>query len=419
MALIFVNRFFFPDHSATSQILSDLTFHLAAAGHEVHVITSTQIYDAPDAALPRCESIKGVNVHRVASTRFGRAALPGRALDYLSFYRSARSRLDEIARAGDTVVAKTDPPLLSIMLAPTARRRGARLVNWLQDIYPETAAVLGVPLIRGSIAAFLAALRDRTLREAQATVVPGELMARRVEALGVTPAQVHVIANWCDDETIRPLAQTNNSLRKAWHLAGKFVVGYSGNLGRAHDFETVLAAAERLRKEPRIVFLTIGGGRRFEDLVRSVKDRGLEGTFHFRPYQEENVLPLSLNVPDVHWLSLIPQLEGLIVPSKFYGIAAAGKPIIIIGDKNGEIARLVQQHHCGMVIAPGDAEALADALRLLSNAPEAVSEMGSRARTMLDAHFTRQKALARWSGLLDKLAQSRSTKTADPAQRAL
>ena len=154
MALIFVNRFFFPDHSATSQILSDLTFHLAAAGHEVHVITSTQIYDAPDAALPRCESIKGVNVHRVASTRFGRAALPGRALDYLSFYRSARSRLDEIARAGDTVVAKTDPPLLSIMLAPTARRRGARLVNWLQDIYPETAAVLGVPLIRGSVAAF-------------------------------------------------------------------------------------------------------------------------------------------------------------------------------------------------------------------------------------------------------------------------
>jgi len=154
MALIFVNRFFFPDHSATSQILSDLTFHLAAAGHEVHVITSTQIYDAPDAALPRCESIKGVNVHRVASTRFGRAALPGRALDYLSFYRSARSRLDEIARAGDTVVAKTDPPLLSIMLAPTARRRGARLVNRLQDIYPEIAAVLGVPLIRGSVAAF-------------------------------------------------------------------------------------------------------------------------------------------------------------------------------------------------------------------------------------------------------------------------
>jgi colanic acid biosynthesis glycosyl transferase WcaI len=203
---------------------------------------------------------------------------------------------------------KTDPPLLSIMLAPAARRRGARPVTGLQDIYPETAAVLGVPLIRGPVAAFLAALRNRTLREAQATVVPGELMARRVEALGVAPARVQVIANWCDDETIRPLAQPNNPLREVWQLAGKFVVGYSGNLGRAHDFETVLAAAERLREEPRIVFLMIGGGKRFEDLGRSVKDRGLERSFHFRPYQNESMLPFSLNVPDVHWLSLIPQL---------------------------------------------------------------------------------------------------------------
>ena len=96
----------------------------------------------------------------------------------------------------------------------------------------------------------------------------------------------------------------NNPLREAWQLAGKFVVGYSGNLGRVHDFETVLAAAEQLHKEPRIVFLMIGGGKRFEDLVRSVEDRGLEGTFRFRPYQEASVLPFALNVPDVHWLSL-------------------------------------------------------------------------------------------------------------------
>jgi colanic acid biosynthesis glycosyl transferase WcaI len=411
MALIFVNRFFFPDHSATSQILSDLTFHLVAAGHEVHVITSTQIYNDPDAALPGCENIKGVNVHRVASTRFGRAALPGRALDYLSFYRSARSCLEEIARGGDTVVVKTDPPLLSIMLAPAARRRGARLVTGLQDIYPETAAVLGVPLIRGPVAAFLAALRNRTLREAQATVVPGELMARRVEALGVAPARVQVIANWCDDETIRPLAQPNNPLREVWQLAGKFVVGYSGNLGRAHDFETVLAAAERLREEPRIVFLMIGGGKRFEDLGRSVKDRGLERSFHFRPYQNESMLPFSLNVPDVHWLSLIPQLEGLIVPSKFYGIAAAGKPIVMIGDGEGEIARLVRRYRCGIVIAPGDAVMLADTLRCWANGPRIASEMGARARQMLDAQFNRRRALDQWTRLIDRVDPARSHDT--------
>src|SRR6266568_7900578 len=112
--LIFVNRFFFPDHSATSQILSDLTFHLAAAGHEVHVVASGQIYDEPDATVPACETIHGVTVHRVASTRFGRTALLGRAFDYLSFYRSARQCLGEIAQPDAMVIAKTDPPLLSV-----------------------------------------------------------------------------------------------------------------------------------------------------------------------------------------------------------------------------------------------------------------------------------------------------------------
>src|SRR5689334_20930610 len=96
--LIFINRYFFPDHSATSQILSDLTFYLAAISHEVHVIASRQIYDRPDAALPAFEVVNDVNVHRIASTRFGRSALPGRALDYVSFYRSVRRQLHQIAQ---------------------------------------------------------------------------------------------------------------------------------------------------------------------------------------------------------------------------------------------------------------------------------------------------------------------------------
>jgi colanic acid biosynthesis glycosyl transferase WcaI len=401
--LIFVNRFFFPDHSATSQILSDLTFHLAVAGHEVHVLASRQIYDEPDADLPACETINGVNVHRIASTRFGRLALPGRAFDYLSFYQSVRRHLGAVARAGDIVIAKTDPPLLSVVIAATARRRGTRLVNWLQDIYPETATVLGVPLIRGPVGATLGALRNRTLRRADANVVVGELMARQIETLGVTAARVHVIANWCDEATIRPIAPADNPLHEAWQLAGKFVVGYSGNLGRAHDFETVLAAAERLHNEKRIVFLMIGGGKRFEELVTAVKARGLEDSFRFRTYQDRAMLPYSLGVADVHWLSLHPRLEGLIVPSKFYGIAAAGRPTVMIGDGDGEIARLVRRHGCGITIAPGDAATLADTLRHWSEAPEALAEMGARARQMLDARFTRRRALEQWSRLLEQL----------------
>jgi colanic acid biosynthesis glycosyl transferase WcaI len=404
--LIFVNRFFAPDHSATSQILSDLAYYLANTGRDVHVVTSTQLYDDAKAALPVSEIINGVHVHRVPSTGFGRNALLGRSIDYVSFYRSMWQCLVALAQQGDIIIAKTDPPLTSIIAMAAARRDGARLVNWLQDIYPETAVELGVPFIRGPLAASLIALRNRSLRQAEATVVVGDLMARKVESLGAPSARVHVIPNWCHDEVIRPVDHSENPLRQGWGLAGQFVLGYSGNLGRAHEFQTVLAAAERLRNEPHFIFLMIGGGKRFEELAQAVKGRDLARSFRFIPYQEQKLLSYSLAAADAHWLSLNPKLEGLIVPSKFYGIAAAGKPIIIIGDKNGELARRVQQHGCGIVVAPGDTRTLVDALRRLANKRGTISEMGRRARAMLDTHFTRQQALQRWSGLLDRLDKS-------------
>jgi len=401
--LIFINRFFYPDHSATSQILSDLAFHLANTGREIHIVTSRQIYDAPQASLPEHEIINGVRVHRVPSTSFGRNALFGRSIDYLSFYRSTWRHLLQVARPGDLLVAKTDPPLVSLVAGAAAKRKRARLVNWLQDIYPEVAVQLDVALLRGPVAAGLAELRNRSLRAAEANVVVGELMRHTLETLGVPSAGIRVIPNWCDDLEIRPLIDIENPLRQAWGLQGKFVCGYSGNLGRVHESDTVLSAAELLRDDPRIVFLVIGGGKKFDELQNMVKTRALSGSFCFMPYQERKLLSYSLGVPDVHWLSLNPKHEGLIVPSKFYGIAAAGKPIIVIGDENGEHARLVQRHGCGVVITPGDASGLAGALRRLARDSRTVLDMGARARQMLDAGFTRQKAFERWHELLAQL----------------
>ena len=137
--LIFVNRYGPPDHSATSQILGDLASHLAARGNDVYIVTSNQLYGEPGAQLAREEIIAGVKIKRVSGTRYGRSGLAGRALDYLSFYANSRALLAEIARSGDVIVAETDPPLLSVALAGVAARRGAKLVNWLQDIFPEIA----------------------------------------------------------------------------------------------------------------------------------------------------------------------------------------------------------------------------------------------------------------------------------------
>jgi colanic acid biosynthesis glycosyl transferase WcaI len=403
--LIFINRFFHPDHSATSQLVSDLASHLAQSGWEVHVITSRQIYDNPKASLPVTEIAIGAHVHRVFSTRFGRVNLLGRGIDYLSFYISVWRQVLALARSGDIVIAKTDPPLLSILAQRAARRRGAHLVNWLQDLFPEIAIRLGVPLVDGRFGRALIALRDRSLKAARANVVVGAQMGERLSAQGIRPQVIHVIPNWTDDGTIRPVPNEANTLRRQWKLEGKFVVGYCGNLGRAHEFETILAAAKRLRGRPHVVFVFIGGGYQIDELSRRVKDDGLQSSFRFFPYQARELLGYALSVPDVHWISLKPELEGLIVPSKFYGISAAGRPTIAITAGDGEVARLVAEHNCGVVIEPGDADALADVIIQLALDRPRLEAMGIRARNMLDAKFARRLALQRWQALLEDIAQ--------------
>ena len=352
--IFFLNRYFFPDHSATSQILSQLAFHLATSGHDVHVVTSRQLYDDPVARLPVEETSRGVKIHRLAGTRLGRSGLFGRSADYLSFYVSAWRFLIVGADQDDVLVTMTDPPLLSILGVQLARRRRLRVINWLQDIYPEVASELGIPFIRGPVSTILRFARDASLRAADVNVVVGNLMAEKLKQLGIAPERAEVIPNWCDDESIVPIGATSNPLRTQWQLQNKFVVGYSGNLGRAHEFDTILAASEHFRNDPNIIFLFIGGGHRGEELVRCVKAQELSDKFRFLPYQRDEDLKYSLSVPDVHWISLRPELEGLIVPSKIYGIAAAGRPIIAVMARSGEIASLVREHECGVVIEPGN-----------------------------------------------------------------
>jgi hypothetical protein len=111
------------------------------------------------------------------------------------------------------------------------------------------------------------------------------------------------------------------------------------------------------------------------------------------PYQSENDLPYSLSAADVHWLSHKPEFEGLLFPSKFYGIAAVGRPIIAITSSQSELAKLVSQYQCGLVIKQGDGKTLALELKRLRAAPEVCSAMGAHARAMLSARFTRAHAI--------------------------
>ena len=402
MKLILLNRFFYPDHSATSQILSDLAFFLSKQKHEVTVITSRLRYDDLQDHLPPFEKIHGVTVYRVWTSRFGRHFLPGRAIDYFTFYLSAAWCLFRVADKNSIVIAKTDPPLISVVAGFIVGVRKTSFVNWLQDLFPEVAIALNVRGFGGLLGKWLVKIRNSSLNHADMNIVIGERMRERLISEGVETSKIQVIHNWADGTAIKPITNENNSLREEWGLEGKFVIGYSGNLGRAHEFKTIIDAAEKLKEEGDIVFLLIGGGAQVELVKEEARKQNLNNLI-FKPYQPREMLNQSLGLPDVHLVVLRPEMEGLIVPSKFYGIAAAGKPTLFIGDTQGEIAEILRSSEAGMSVGSGDGETLATNIRELKNEPDKVNFLGANARKVFEKEVDIKIALEKWKNTFLKV----------------
>lgn len=410
----FYNRFFYPDESATSLMLAGIAFGLVAEGYNVYVATSRQRYENAAADLPAQETVRGVTIRRLRTTRFGRRGLAGRSLDYASFYAAAAWDVLTTVKAGDIVVAKTDPPLLSVVIGPAARLKGARYVNWVQDVFPEVASAvnLGGRWSRLLFAA-LRSLRNGSLRLAHRNVAIGDLMAEHLWRNGARASSLVTITNWADPDVVRPTDPKH--LRAEWELDGRIVVGYSGNLGRAHEVTTLVDAITRIEtlaeidaNAARLGFVFIGGGAMRQALTEAVRARGLKSV-RFQPYQPLERLAETLAVPDIHLVSLLPDLEGLIVPSKIYGILAAGRPAIFIGSEKGEVARLLSSHDIGRTVTVGDSAALASAiLELAGNAPLRAT-MGKMAREVFEAEFTREKAVDRWTYVLQDIQKPIST----------
>jgi glycosyltransferase involved in cell wall biosynthesis len=405
--VIFVNRYFYPDESATSRMLSDLTFRLAAQGVSVAVVTSRQLYEDPRAQLPRSETIRGVTIQRLATARLGRSQLLARALDYASFHGAAAWHVWRLLRPGDIVVSKTDPPLLSVTLSHVAAWRGASLINWLQDVFPEVAVTLAPGILPRPLHAPLLALRDRSLKRATMNVVLSEGMRARVRARGVEPGKTVVIANWADTKALKPCPIGASFTRRRLGLMDRFVIGYSGNFGRAHEFDTLLSAAGLLKDDPRFAFLMTGGGARTRDLQQAVAQARISN-FQFQGYQPAHLLADSMAAADIHLVSLRPALEGLIVPSKVYGILAAGRPVLFIGDTDGDVAQLIREHRCGINIAVGAGAQLAQALRSLQADPAGVQLMGANARRLALARYTSEHAADDWLRLLAAITHPES-----------
>lgn len=392
MRIIILNQFFYPDHSATSQLMTDLAESLVEHGIGVTAIAGRGRYDGGEKLAAR-EDHCGVRIERAWATGFGKRTVVGRLADYLSFYIGATWKLLR-QPPHDIVMALTTPPLIGLVALLVGRLRRMRVVALVQDVYPDIAVALGALPPKGWLTRGLDWLNRLVLRKADRVIVLSECMRRRIVAK-VGPEsepRIEVIHNWADGALIRPLVDGAEQFRTEHGLGDAFIVMFSGNWGLVNDFQTVLEAARLLRERRDVVFLFVGNGGRADELRSFCRLHRLDNV-RTLPYQPRERLGASLAAADVSLITLAQGLAGLSVPSKTYGIMAAGRAILFVGDPSSEVAAIIQEAGCGAVIAPGESERLARLVEEWSEDRAAVAARGARARQVFERSFDRPLAV--------------------------
>ncbi|MEQ8820889.1 MAG: glycosyltransferase family 4 protein [Sumerlaeia bacterium] len=406
MRFLFINQYYSPDYAATAQQLSDLCESIAEAGHEVHVLTSRALYDGRDIELPAEEVLNGVHVHRVGLSNKGRNSLRDRLIGYLSFYVRAFTKAHFLPRA-DVVVTLTTPPMISLLGTWLRVLRKSRFVYWVMDIYPDIALNAGVLSRVGPTRGIWSALGRISYLTANRVVVLGSDMKRILSKKGVRESKIDVVQSWFCAEDIRPVPACENGFRKEFCDGKDFTLMYSGNMGTCHTFRSVAEGIQLLEErngdDRSTQFLFVGGGKKKPWLMEQLGK--LTERVKFLPYQDRSELDKSLTAPDAHLITLEPKYDGLLVPSKLYGIMAAGRAVLFVGSDNNEVARILRESRCGVRVDPDNAEAFAAAVRELASDPDETRAMGERGRAYFERHFERRWACERFLRMLEDEAR--------------
>jgi colanic acid biosynthesis glycosyl transferase WcaI len=270
------------------------------------------------------------------------------------------------------------------------------------DVFPEIAVELK-RLENPLLVSLLRALVHLYLRRADRVVAIGETMRRRLLEKGAPPQRVSVIPNWVDAGAITPQPRDNAWARKRG-LDGSFVVMHSGNVGHAQNLDNLVRASTFLRDLDDVTVLVVGFGARYQETVE-LAERLEADAVRFLPYQKREVLPQSLSAADVHYVGLGRGLSGYVVPSRLYGILAAGRPVIVAADEESETAQVVRTVGCGVVVPPDRPELLAETIRDLRDRRGELDEMGARGRAYVVAEADRGVAIARYRDLLRELVR--------------
>jgi colanic acid biosynthesis glycosyl transferase WcaI len=405
MRILLLNLYFPPDTSATARV-AEAIVHKLAQTHEVTVLCGRPSYDPterrpwkfwqtehfttkkfPD-ALPNSKNsgdLSTFTVIRVGSTDFSRKQMNLRILNYLTFTKLAFWRALFIPC--DIVFAMTDPPFAGILAAWIALLKRKPLVYDIQDMYPDMA-VAGSIVQPGLLSRLWEGLHRWALRRAARVIVLGEDMRTRIIAKGIDPTKIFIVRNAVDPLPTHPATpdidfhvarsrgpHLNPEVVKAIRGNFRFVLLHAGNLGFYGAWDAIIAAA-RLLQDQSIGILFVGDGAeraRLQTLATGATN------IRFLPFFSSSEIPSVLAAPDVHIVSIKRGLEGVVVPSKMFGIMAAAKPILAIAPAETDVATLGARYGFAVNVDPDNASQIASAIQQLASDPAGVIRMGESA----------------------------------------
>ena len=397
-----ISELYYPEETSTGYFLTRISEGLAER-FSVGVLCGQPTYSSRGRRALSDETHNGVNIHRCWSTTFNKDVLPLRLVNIatitLSIFLSCLRRF----RSKDCVIVVTNPPLLPFAVLIASRLCGSRCCLLIHDVYPEGLAASGIAKQNSLSIRGIGWFTQQLYKRAARIIVLGRDMDALVRnKLETVDQRIQIIPNWADVEEIVPDQRAQNPYLKKLGLLDKFVIQYSGNMGRTHGLECLIESAKKLIHRDNIHFVFIGWGAKEYWLRNSVKEANIQN-ITILPPQPRSDLSNSLNACDIAIISFIPGMAGVSVPSRMYNIMAAGKPIIAVADSDSELTIALQEENIGWVVPPNQPDKLVETILDAKNNRDRLIEMGKRARAVAESKYSFKNAINKYYTLIQNL----------------
>jgi glycosyltransferase involved in cell wall biosynthesis len=393
-----VSELYYPETTSTGYFVTGIAEGLAKIAR-VSVLCSRPTYSERGQAVAWKEEHAGVSIRRVRCTSFAKDWTPGRVVNMVTFSLLVSLHALFHFRRGDIVLVLTNPPLASFLLGWVIRLRGLRGIILVHDVYPEVLHATKHVRPGGRADRLLQRVMRWVFASYADIVVLGRDMAELFRRKVGENAPITIIPNCGDPDEVHPWTRAENPFARAHGLLGQTIVQFSGNLGRTHDIEVVLAAARRLRARTTLRFLFVGYGGKTGMIANATKDLP---NIQFVPRQPRDMLGPMLACSDATLIAFTDNMLGVSVPSRMYNVMAAAAPLVALADERSELAQVVREEKCGWALPTGDVDALCTLLEYIDSEPGRAdaARRGAAGRQAMLQHYTKGAVVDRFATLI-------------------